>query len=326
MVNLDDLRKPTPGGWKLDHYGLTWHDLAEKYERIQPELWREFYPRRYHVPGGYASPRLVAMDLMGCVMKRHLYPEPGNAHIYQFVITCMIQARGVRLYWLAKDLAHALEQTAPPGRISWPTVPLPLEAGVLMLPEGALVHPEYGDAAYICWARMTAGHFVKPWFASGGAGTINSTFGLMVSFPKPGALLHELLDIDGHSELDLKDLGWMDGSPDSTGPELDPRTPVDDTAMKRATHLLFATFAVMTARPELLEAGRRTGKATRHGEDWWSPTLIGPRYRYQRVDHGGTHASPRLHWRRGHWREQAIGAGRKEHKTLWIEPTLISGE
>ncbi len=29
------------------------------------------------------------------------------------------------------------------------------------------------------------------------------------------------------------------------------------------------------------------------------------------------------HWRRGHWRNQAIGIGRSEHKLVWIRPTLV---
>ena len=29
------------------------------------------------------------------------------------------------------------------------------------------------------------------------------------------------------------------------------------------------------------------------------------------------------HWRRGHWRNQAIGPGQSEHKLMWIRPTLV---
>lgn len=40
----------------------------------------------------------------------------------------------------------------------------------------------------------------------------------------------------------------------------------------------------------------------------------------------GTHASPRTHWRRGHWRCIEPGEGKhwKESKRLWIEPILIN--
>jgi len=29
------------------------------------------------------------------------------------------------------------------------------------------------------------------------------------------------------------------------------------------------------------------------------------------------------HWRRGHWRNQAIGLGRSKHRLIWIRPTLV---
>jgi hypothetical protein len=41
---------------------------------------------------------------------------------------------------------------------------------------------------------------------------------------------------------------------------------------------------------------------------------------------GGHHRSPRLHFRSGHYREQAIGAGRLEHKTIWIEPMIVMAD
>ena len=36
-------------------------------------------------------------------------------------------------------------------------------------------------------------------------------------------------------------------------------------------------------------------------------------------------STPRTHWRRGHWREQRIGAGRSQIKSMWIEPILVNG-
>ena len=73
--------------------------------------------------------------------------------------------------------------------------------------------------------------------------------------------------------------------------------------------------------------------------EFWSPNVIGAKYKFKRevptiVDGKfvtgqratGTHASPRLHWRRGHYRNQAFGHQRKERKTIWIEPCLIGAE
>lgn len=59
-----------------------------------------------------------------------------------------------------------------------------------------------------------------------------------------------------------------------------------------------------------------------------TPKIIGENYTQKRVyshDSAGSHKSPCTHWRSGHWRQQAIGNRKKpEHKTIWIEPTLVN--
>ena len=55
----------------------------------------------------------------------------------------------------------------------------------------------------------------------------------------------------------------------------------------------------------------------------YSKTVIGRNYATKRSDgNGGTHASPRMHWRRGHFRQQAFGPKMSERKIIWLEPTL----
>jgi hypothetical protein len=39
----------------------------------------------------------------------------------------------------------------------------------------------------------------------------------------------------------------------------------------------------------------------------------------------GIHASPKPHWRRGHWRHQAYGAERAQRKLLWVRPMRVLG-
>ncbi|HVA00351.1 MAG TPA: hypothetical protein VMV34_01725 [Terriglobia bacterium] len=41
------------------------------------------------------------------------------------------------------------------------------------------------------------------------------------------------------------------------------------------------------------------------------------------ADSGVTGRELSAHWRRGHWRNQAVGSGRSGHKLMWIRPTLV---
>jgi len=58
------------------------------------------------------------------------------------------------------------------------------------------------------------------------------------------------------------------------------------------------------------------------------PRVIGEGYKpkvIRNYDPVGTHASPRTHWRSGHWRQQPFGSKEDpKYKTIWIEPVLIN--
>lgn len=107
--------------------------------------------------------------------------------------------------------------------------------------------------------------------------------------------------------------------------------------------IVFGTLLAMNARPELVEKARLLhrvpGKGDKPAREFWLPNIIGSKYKVKREvpkivsgkfvveqrEHG-THASPRLHWRRGHYRQQSFGPQRRERKTIWIEPCLVGAE
>lgn len=95
--------------------------------------------------------------------------------------------------------------------------------------------------------------------------------------------------------------------------------------------VFFGVMLALNARPNLFHQGQREkivkpSVPSQPPKEFWSPNVIGFNYRPPSQDLGGSHASPRLHWRRGHFRSQPIGVGRKERKTIWIEPMLIGAE
>ncbi len=100
----------------------------------------------------------------------------------------------------------------------------------------------------------------------------------------------------------------------------------DQTVLQSAITLILGVLLAMVARPQLVTHGAFTGKRSKRGSEFWTPNIIGRDYRT--VTAGPSEhnqgSSPRMHWRRGHWRDQAYGPEHKLRKLLWIEPMLVA--
>jgi hypothetical protein len=103
----------------------------------------------------------------------------------------------------------------------------------------------------------------------------------------------------------------------------------DKEVTDRLSSLMLKLLVILNTRPQLVESGRcvRPQKIKRGRVRYcelWSPNVIGRCYRTIREGQGGgTHASPRVHWRRGFVRNQPHGPHRSMRRPVWIEPVLV---
>jgi hypothetical protein len=97
--------------------------------------------------------------------------------------------------------------------------------------------------------------------------------------------------------------------------------------MAMVTRFLFNALLVILSKPDLIVRGALERRVMRAygAQEFWTPTTIGQRYRIKCPPGDGTHASPRLHWVRGFWREQPYGPQSSLRRDQWIEP-YIRGE
>jgi hypothetical protein len=128
---------------------------------------------------------------------------------------------------------------------------------------------------------------------------------------------------DGDIKLKIVGLGKK-----ALGEEIIVRFPFEarqDDAEAEAARWIFNTIYAMSARPEYVEHGERVGKRKGTQSEIWTPNIIGRKYsvKTRAVAQAEPAGSVRLHWRRGHFRQQAIGVGRSQHKTIWIEPMMV---
>lgn len=309
----DDLR-----WWELDEVDPKKIDAF--IDQHYPGLLSVFYPRKYSAPGGYPSPKIPAR-----VFALHCHPKFIRASLDGELlkgVDANVFASGESLaflrvptYWVTRELADAASHTSPPETLKLADIKFPLDAMLFMLPEGTL-DPPGQRASWVSITRRNSrdgGKMVC--FVCGGQGPTYST------------LLKDSEPLSQFDSLDFECPHPMTG--EHIGELVDPN---DRKFTRRMCHLGITLLMLMSARPELVLVEtphdapvREDGRADRN--KLFRPNWIGSGYRVARKSEEaafGTHASPVMHWRRGHWRHQPCGPNRSERKDIWIEPCLVS--
>jgi hypothetical protein len=105
---------------------------------------------------------------------------------------------------------------------------------------------------------------------------------------------------------------------------------------KESLNLIFNTLCFITAYPDKTEVGFPDDcpKEVIQQENKHKKSNLNPMDGFTRIKFIGNryqHNSPSLseyhkqtHWRRGHWRNQACGPDKTDHKLLWIMPTIVN--
>lgn len=332
--------------------------IAATMERMMtehfPELMRKYYPRIYENIGRYHSPRQCASFLANVTAESATlgYQRMPTAYKLLFPSLESMARRGMPMFFIAPDLLKAIQLTDFYDDIDWTSLKMPFEQGIFILPKGALTHQDDGDVGMIVWARLQEKTDypapIKGWPATVLSNTGFVILGLCL---KNGIWYDSTFNANVRPTIQLKNMFYRTPgehtppSVKSTNLDAD-LTEYDEEFLEKLGVITFGTFLAMNAKPELVEKGKllkRVTKANAAPKEFWSPNIIGPKYRLKREvpkinrygkfaadqrkrDQGGTHASPRLHWRRGHYRMQAYGVGLKERKQLWIEPVIVGAQ
>jgi hypothetical protein len=317
-------------------------------EESFPGMIRAFYPRIYEHTGRYHSPRSMAVMIANVVAEMLRYGYHRSATAYRLMMPGLAYMKEHRMpqFFLAPDLLEAVLRTDFDNDIDWLDLDLPFESGMLMLPKGALVHPKDGEIAMIMWARLKRGDQPSPWPGVPGSTLPYDAFVLLGACPDTMIWYDSILTSERRRTMRLNNLFYR--APGQPVPAVQKSnlldsdlTEEDSEFVEKMGVILFGTLLAMNARPQLVERGKlvkRVGKAEQ-AREFWTPNVIGAKYKIKRevarvVDgafatsqrESGAHASPRMHWRRGHHRMQPIGPGRKQRKEIWIEPCLIGAE
>jgi len=308
-----------------------------------PELLAMFYPRVYESTGGYWSPRQCAAFLAHSVATsvHNGFDHADSASRLLMPALHLMVERRMPQFFIARNLLEAVKRTDFPDEINWAELRLPFEQGIFMLPKQSFIHPEVGEVAMIVWARLQPGEYQPPAPGIPVMTERYQTIRVLCLCPERARWYQAILE-DDRKPLRLRNP--FDRRPGEVVQTF--QGPLDVTMNEKDAvfcdemfSIAFGTWMVMDARPQLVERGELTRRVTKAGQtkEFWTPNIVGAKYKlkrevpkivdgkfvYEAQHEHGTHASPRWHWRRGHHRLQACGAGRRERKEKWIEPTLI---
>ena len=312
----------------LSEYFSQLHRMFE-----DTELAALLEPRRILAPTGYHSVKCVSAGMFTLLGNRVLkeanrlpqVPTEVAAH----VIAYQVILYRVPVYFMAEDFVRAVAATELPHDFKLDDLHWPMPAMVLGFPTRFMQEYLGRDVCYVYAANCDAGDFSVP--ALPGCPTI--------TVPKSKVAWQFYCWHDGNLESFVSSYFRGDrvdetiqnySYTDYTGIKDEAGIATDKEITDRLSALMLKLLVILNTRPQFVEEGRCVRpQKLKHGRvkhcELWSPNVIGRSYQaIQQVSGGGgTHASPRGHWRRGHVRSQPHGPHWSMRKPVWIEPVLV---
>jgi hypothetical protein len=292
-------------------------EVEEALKTAHPEEWSCFYPKRIITPLGYHNPKILSILSLYNTLKADkalhengrdeggLDPDQVISKQQSDIINAHLIEYGFPTYFLAPAFCEAVFETNPPdfplAEIRWP-----LQVMVLQLPKDFCNTAFKIEICSLALLRLNHGLFMKYVVFQ------NDDFTTVTVGD----------DLKNPASHLVAASGELPNAPDAP-----PQLP------SKIAQFVINFMAVLNARPTYLEPEevlarrarvRANGKKSR--DALWAPRFIGSDYRPCSPDRGGTHRSPRMHWRRGHFRRQKCGIHWERFKIIWFEPILINEE
>lgn len=311
-------------------------DLIEVLQRLFPGLWEMSYARRYDNLGSFHSPKLAALGCADAAAKALQNGLGDHAIRNEFMVSAQCAKHGYPTFFVTSTMLKACEQTNLPPELNWTEIPMPFPGMTFVFERGAIVHPEDKlDVPYIGIARTRAGErLVHPY-----PGTPTGKMGIggmamMTTQVSPTTIFHmdfTMSEITSPLIRDIDRAAVQEYEVVHTD-SLMKISPAGKEFNKWLMLLALKLILVMNARPEQVSRGSllRSVKPKRTGDprvEYWSPNVLGRSYSV--ATEGDTTAAPgeqghrRMHWRRGHFRQQPHGPNMSLRKTIWLEPCLV---
>ena len=296
------------------------------------ELAALLEPRRIQSPPGYHPTKCVSAGLFVLLGSRVMRAARGLPYIPTEIAAHVVAYQVIRyrvpIYFIEEQFIRAVAATDLPHDFTLDDLHWPMPAMVAGFPVRCMQEYLGRDVCYVYAANCDGGDYAVPELPGCPRITVPKSKvarqfycwqdGNLESFVS-SYLRQDRVDetISNYAYTDYTEIKDQAG------------IATDKEVTDRLSALMLKLLVILNTRPQFVEEGRCVRpQKLKHGcvkhSELWSPNLIGRCYRTIREDRGdGTHASPRLHWRRGFVRNQPHGPNRSLRRPIWIEPVLV---
>jgi hypothetical protein len=313
--------KPTAKKLAYSQTRLSAKEIFRVYQDMAPSIWNKFNRKTYAGVHKYSDPRFVSAFCTGVVdfltTEARKYGTGvvdvkevlNSAAIEKNILASTLLSYGMPLFFVSPELLSAALKTKLPACINWKDLKLPYEAGVFILPKNSIPTPVGGQTGFVGYARLSNQMYdVQPanievnnkreaWLSIS-YDTADGVEGYRLIYEEKYYPKQDNLTSDNYKSS-------FNAYENLSG--LSAKTSDFKNYTADMANLVFNLLLLMQERPDLVTKGRHVGTTKKHRQEIWYPNIIGKNYTIKRVYQGGSHASPRWHWRCGHWREQGVG-------------------
>lgn len=278
-----------------------------------------YYPRRIITPMEYLNPKYFSALCFRFIHNSQLTGTPHTPQSIQEARDCetfldVLVKKMMPTYFVAREFLESVEQTDLLGCFTFAQLHFPMQGFLLVLPD----------------------HFTTPSVSHNIPFVMVSTLGGLLHI-KPFAVTD-----DGKFRCDSITLKYQNAQESIQG--YIERSVVlqrqenfpEYTSDVYIFGLVLKLLIILSTQPNALvdsldDPPARKQRERKNGtiktDALWNACFIGNRFSTRRRGVGmGGGSGMRMHWRRGHLRNQRYGAGRLVLKPIWIKPVLIHSE
>lgn len=223
------------------------------------------------------------------------------------------------IFFVESEMLDACMRTKPLREITVEELKLPFEGMSFILPHGKFFKSNKGRTGEVSFISISRN--------IPGTENINIPGAQVEIETQDHALIVSTMFIDTLESVTLRitndglcniwetdfDMSWTEITGNEDGKQYfnSEFTADEDDFVKNMVAVCINLVMAMEACPELLVTERKVKHIRRdRSYEIWTPNTVGLKYRHKVIDGSvekGSHASPRSHWRQGHWRRQGIG-------------------